>query len=111
MHTAPNTELEDSVADCLEKLNLTTLSDLLSQQGLESSLSNQSNRFTVFAPSQDALSDLNVGEVDDLTTLLSSHLVCRALRSDRLFGGRRIPTLADGRFIQTTSVRVPVSCW
>lgn len=99
-------ELEDSVVDCLDKLGLTSLSNLLTQEGLQDTLSNQMQQLTLFAPSNEALAVVNNEDTDDLSTLLSSHTAGRKLRATYLTGGLKIPSLADGRFIHTTVVKV-----
>lgn len=93
--------------DCLERLNLSTASELVSQPELQSTLTDQGQQLTLFAPSEDALSEVDLEEGNDLTTEVYSHLVGVSLWRSRLLGrSHRVPSLADGRFIHVTSVSV-----
>ena len=97
-----NAVLEDSIQDCLEKLNLTMLISLFTRDDeLQDRLTDQDRDTTVFAPSEEALMN-----ADGDMTMLNEHIVNGLHRSGKLHLRHRLPTLAAGHFIQITSVRV-----
>ena len=93
-------ELEDTVVDCLDRLNRTMLLDDDSLDSIERRLGNSSIKTTLFAPTETAL--MNV-EADNVT--LASHLATGSFRAERL-SSQRLKTAASGRFIHITCVIV-----
>ena len=96
------TVLEDSIQDCLQRLNHTLLTTLFAEEDeLQDRLTDQDRDTTVFAPSEKALMD-----TDRDSTMLAGHVVDGLRRCGQLYHRHRIPALADGHFIHITSVRV-----
>ena len=91
--------------DCINKLGLTTASDLIAQEGLQGALNDPTQRFTLFVPTNAALSSVNIDEVDDLNAFLTSHAISGKRKTGSLQGGQNIPSLAAGHFIHITTVQ------
>ena len=93
--------LENTVVDCLERLNRTRLLDDDSLDSIEMRLGDGDVTSTLFAPTETVLMDT---EADNET--IASHLATGSFRAERLYSCQRLTTVASGRFIHVTSVRV-----
>ena len=109
MHaTLYSTVLEDTVQDCLEKLNLTVFMDELERTDLEPILSSPDVRLTVFAPSDAAFNSLtNLMRLellpdDSVNTTLAAHIAGCPYSGSRLSHGSILMTLAEDRCLHVT---------
>lgn len=94
-----NLELEETVADCLDRLNLTLLSELASQNEEGSPENDES--FTIFAPTDEALEGIKLSP-----EMMAAHVLNKEIRSEILFNkdGKRLSSLAPDQFLHITTV-------
>ena len=98
-----------TVLDCLNELNLTELVTQLGRTELEAILSSSDRDLTIFAPSNDAISDLDLAGIellsdDNVNTTFAAHIVGRQVSGKRLFHGDIISPLAEDRRLHVTEV-------
>lgn len=96
-------ELNESVGLCLQDLGLSEMVKLFRKVGLFESLSsnNSSEKFTVFAPMNEAIVKSSLSKMSDseLHTALSAHVLNKKLKSKNFIVSRISETLAKGHYL------------
>lgn len=91
------------VDNAIKRYNLTTLVDLVVQQDLAATLSDEEAEFTVFAPTNDAFDAISetLGGLDSeqVTNTLLYHVIGAAVQSGDLEESQTVATLNDGEEI------------
>ena len=104
------TVLEETLLDCLERLDLTEFQVLVEEVSeLRDNLNSTDAMLTVFAPENEALEGITINDEE----AIKAHVAERVIRNNRFFSGAILDTLAEGRFLHVSEVlrRDPYRWW
>lgn len=105
----PEEETNNIVETASENEDFETLVDAITAAGLEDTLSDETKEFTVFAPTDEAFAELDTeyltnlveNDIDNLTKILTYHVLSGTVMPSDLSDGMRVETL-QGKYVDIT---------
>ena len=93
--------LHETIADCIDELELTQIASVISGTSLEKQLANNDStalKFTLFAPVNEAIVNSSLSR-SQLQSVILSHIAMGEIHSKFFYDDKKIKSLSPGKFI------------
>ena len=93
--------LHETIADCIDELELTQIASVISETSLEKQLANNDStalKFTLFAPVNEAIVNSSLSR-SQLQSVILSHIAMGEIHSKFFYDDKKIKSLSPGKFI------------